>query len=124
VGIEAIAGRAETGAPKVITNFEHHYERQGYNECPGQIKDSRSKGVCPGDTDVAGDVRHPKSRSLGDKPRDQLKLHHSTPTECAGGFYTARWSLALQRPSSLAPCGKPVKKHRYRINLFSTIRTG
>ena len=30
----------------------------------------------------------------------QLKLHHSLPTEDAGGFRTARWSLALLAANS------------------------
>jgi hypothetical protein len=35
--------------------------------------------------------------------RSQLKLHHRLPTEGAGGFRTARWSLVLPGPQSQAP---------------------
>jgi hypothetical protein len=35
--------------------------------------------------------------------RSQLKLDHSLPTECAGGFRTARWNLALLAARSQAP---------------------
>ena len=45
-----------------------------------------------------------QSRSLGDKPRgSQLKLQHSMPTECAGGFRTARRSLVSLAAQSQAP---------------------
>jgi hypothetical protein len=35
--------------------------------------------------------------------RSQLKLHHSLPTEGAGGFRTARWNLVLPAAQGLAP---------------------
>jgi hypothetical protein len=35
--------------------------------------------------------------------RSQLKLDHSLPTECAGGFRTVRWNLVLLAAQSQAP---------------------
>ena len=35
--------------------------------------------------------------------RAQLKLHHSLPTEGAGGFRTARWNLLLLAAQSQTP---------------------
>jgi hypothetical protein len=40
--------------------------------------------------------------------RSQLKLDHSLPTECAGGFRTARWNLVLPGAQSQAPDSEAV----------------